>query len=506
MNKYLSFIAGTVWLAAGTMQAAPVETGLVARIHFAGANTVAADPNYAPVRNVWSSPEALALRLQTLDKLDRFLDGWLRQQIAPNFGNPIQVRPLLADLCDAEWQLDLNQPSEATAEFSLAVHLNNARTQAWQTTLTPLVEAWKKTSPAHHGQLARSGDWLFFQLGNSPVPAPAPAISPLKNTWLTSEVNWTRLATWFPGLRNVNLPASKLDVAGRNGKFEITGKLSLAQPLPPLERWQFPTNLIHSPVISVTAARGISVWLKQQPWVMSLGINPLPDEVFTWVMPQAPFQTYAAMPLAGAAGALPRLEQVLDGDLHNGDPNSPYRAFTITATNDEISLAGTPWIAPYIQAKHEPSGDFLLAGLFPNIARGRPAPPEFMARLGDPGVVYFDWENTSERLKIFPQLYQLLLVVSHHRQLDATSAAGHWLQVLQPALGQTATEVTETSPTELAFSRQGPAGLTAFELVAFASWLEAPNFPGCDLRMPLPKPRPHKPLAPNGPLPFTLHH
>jgi len=36
----------------------------------------------------------------------------------------------------------------------------------------------------------------------------------------------------------------------------------------------------------------------------------------------------------------------------------------------------------------------------------------------------------------------------------------------------------------LAFSRKAPGGLTALELFAFASWLEATNFPGCDLRAP----------------------
>src|SRR5271165_1154590 len=93
MNKYLSFMAGAVVLAVGVAgpvawAATPWEPGLVARLHFAGGDAVGADPNYSSVRNVWSSPAALAMRARTLDKLDAFLDLWLRRQIAPTLGNP----------------------------------------------------------------------------------------------------------------------------------------------------------------------------------------------------------------------------------------------------------------------------------------------------------------------------------------------------------------------------------------------------------------------------------
>jgi hypothetical protein len=46
------------------------------------------------------------------------------------------------------------------------------------------------------------------------------------------------------------------------------------------------------------------------------------------------------------------------------------------------------------------------------------------------------------------------------------------------------TEVTQTGPEELSFDRKAPSGLNAVELIALANWLEAPNFPGCDLLLP----------------------
>jgi hypothetical protein len=50
--------------------------------------------------------------------------------------------------------------------------------------------------------------------------------------------------------------------------------------------------------------------------------------------------------------------------------------------------------------------------------------------------------------------------------------------------------------------------LTAIELFALACWLEAPDFPGCDLKMPTPAfhPRQPNPQAPkNNPMPLLIH-
>ena len=382
--------------------------------------------------------------------------------------------------------------------------MDNARAQAWLDTLTPVVSSWKSASPAHHGQVARKGEWLYLQLGNSPALAPVGAVAPLRNSWLTADVNWQRLAAWFPAWRKLDLPETRLQVVGRDGNFAVTGKLFLAQPLSALGPWQFPAATIHGPLISLTAARGISDWLKQQPWAVSLGINPLPDQLFTWVQPQMPFENYAAMPLAAAPAALPLLDQSLNSALH-GNPDSPFNRFTLSEANNQLSLTGMPLIAPYIKATREPAGEFLLAGFFPLMPRGQPVPAAVTGRLNDPGLVYYHWENTTERMKLFPQLYQLLLVLSRHRQLDVKSPAGSWLLHSEPVFGSSVTEVVENSPSELSFTRQSPALLTAVELVAFASWLEAPDFPGCDLRLPPPKLNLRHPATPGGPVPFRLH-
>ena len=147
---------------------------------------------------------------------------------------------------------------------------------------------------------------------------------------------------------------------------------------------------------------------------------------------------------------------------------------------------------------------FCWPEFFPNSPKTRPLPPELFTLLARTNLVYYHWEITAERLEQLPQLTQLALMLTRHKQLDAQSAAGKWLDRIGPTLGNTVTEVTQTAPNELTFTRKAPGGLTAIELTALANWLEATNFPGCDLRLPPPKPRILRPRVP-GASPVKTH-
>ena len=172
---------------------------------------------------------------------------------------------------------------------------------------------------------------------------------------------------------------------------------------------------------------------------------------------------------------------------------------TLAMTNHEISFRGLPpVVTPFVQSVRGPAGDFLFGGFFPNAGRPTPLLPELMAHFTTPNLVYYHWEATAERLKVLPlQLSQLLLVFTRHEQIKTQSAAAKWLDRIGPALGSTITEVTQTAPNELAFKRTASGGLTAIELLALVDWLEAPQFPAFDLRLPPPRVRPgQKPFNP----------
>ena len=74
-------------------------------------------------------------------------------------------------------------------------------------------------------------------------------------------------------------------------------------------------------------------------------------------------------------------------------------------------------------------------------------------------------------------LSQLAAVVSGQAQLQTNSAALPWLMAIESRLGNTITEVSASSPKEWTVIRKSHIGLTGFELVALARWLESPGFP-----------------------------
>ena len=80
-------------------------------------------------------------------------------------------------------------------------------------------------------------------------------------------------------------------------------------------------------------------------------------------------------------------------------------------------------------------------------------------------------------------------MVTRHKQLEAETAAFKWLQRIGGTLGNTDTEITQSGPAEFTFARKAPGIFTGPELFTLANWLEATNFPGCDLKMPPPSPR-----------------
>jgi len=516
MNKFLTFLYCAALTVAIAAPAAPVTPDLIARVHFAGAGQVSADTNAAAFTKLWCSPEALALRSQTLNKLSRAPYAWFKAKIAPGAGDGAnQLRPLLDDLSTAEWFLQVRDGANGSPEYALAIRLDAARAQLWQANLESVIEAWtgmpvektpngwtlKKHVPPDLIRFVRTGDWVVFGLGQDGLPAgdelvrrvtaekrPAPAE---KNVWLSADVNWPRLARWFPSINPFDLPETQLQLIGRDKILRLDGKLVFPQPLGlTLEKWRVPGDTIHDPLISFTALRGIAPWLEKQQWAQPYDLSPAPNQMFVWALADVPLQTFAAVPVPDGKRALRELDQKMSAST--GWQNQLTIPLTMTLTNNQISWSGLPFVAPNVQAVHESAGDFLLAGFFPNSPRSRPLPPDLFAQLNQPNLVYYDWELTGERLKMLPQLTQLALMVTRHQQLDVQSAANKWLAAIGPTLGNTATEITQTAPNELSFKRSAPGGLTAIELTALASWLEAPNFPGCDLHLAPPAHRrPH---------------
>ncbi len=482
----------------GAANAALPQPDLLAQIHFAGAQKISADANAAAFTNEFCSAEALALRAQTAGKLSVWLAGWLQKNTGVNVADgPAKLRPLLDDLQQAEWFLEARMAANGKPEVALAVHLADGQAQLWRANLQPFLPG---------ATFKNAGGWLVIDDGPA---APqlgdrlAQKISVPPVGWLAVDLNWSRLAQWWPQVKTFDLPETQFTVTAADANLHFDGKLLFPENLSlALEPWRVPTNSLRQPFVSLTAVRGFASWWQQRPWAQAYQISPVPNQLFVWGLPQVPYQTFAALPVPSASNALQQAYARLKPQFEPGATNPFLMPLTLTLTNREADLQGAPFVAPFLEAKTERAGQFLLAGAFPNTPGFAPLPAELLNRLADKNLVFYHWEITAERMPQVLHLAQLSLMLTSRKQLDAESAAGKWVNLITPKFGNTVTEIKQTGPAEMSFTRQAPGGLTAFEFFALASWLEANNFPGFDLKQPTRGPRmKHPQPKPPGALP-----
>lgn len=466
---------------------------------------------------------------QTLDKLSRAPAVWFKDKLPTGAGDgSAQLRPLLDDFLKSEWVFEMRD-APASPEYALAIRLDDNRAGLWQTNLCNLLESWtkitaqnipggwelKKDLPPNLFRFIRAGNWVVIGCGQNELPLSdewAHGTIPQSGTnWLNANVDWPRLAQHFPVLAKFDFPAIKMQAVENGGNLQLTGTFDLSQPLPSLEKWQPPSDIIYQPLTGFTAARGFAPWLQRQSWAGLFALSPEPNQFFSWSLAASPLQTFFAVPVPNATNALAQLGQNLHSNTSLWQPHL-MAPFALNETSNRLWLHGVPFIAPEVDALSGASGNFLFGQFFPNLPHGKAAPPELFQAFDRNDMVFYHWEMTSMRIKDLPQLTQLSLLLTQHKQLDAKSAADQWLALMGPKLGPSITEAVQTGPSELSFIRNASAGLTAFELIVLANWLEAPNFPGCDLHLPpqqiiptVPASRPVKVLTAPAPPP-PAHH
>jgi len=244
MKSSLLFAALIVATTAGG-QPAP---DLVARIHFAGADRIAADPNHLAFTNEFCSAEARALESQTLDRLSRAPGAWFKAKLPAGAGDgAAQLRPLLDDLLKAEWILEIRE-APGSPEYALAVRLSPERAQLWSKNLAALLQSWtgigispdksgnwalQKHEPPNQVQFSRSGDWSVIDCGQGKLTLGGAIIegAAANDGWLSVQADWPRLAQLFPALKKFDFPKIQMQAVGRGGNLQLTGNLALARPL-----------------------------------------------------------------------------------------------------------------------------------------------------------------------------------------------------------------------------------------------------------------------------------
>jgi len=517
----------------------PPITEVIARVHWIGMKRLATETNATSFLRMWKLPETAKLEAQTLDKLARWLASRGKE---PEIQSAL-LRPLLDDLIGEESYLELRNTTNLPGMLALAIRVDAQRAALWQTNLAavlgsvtgarpiPTTNGWATeirsvksevrgpasgiqnpassmpppgASLAYSVQLRRTGDWAILALAPSQASGQLPALnpqrvsglrfdpttrrleslldSPTTNLWLEAGVDLGRAASALSLGRNLpeDLPALSLQVTG-NGKDVLTsGRVNFPKPLPlELEPWNIPTNLVHDPLGSFTAIRGIQPWLASLKAWNDLHVGAPPNQVLFWAQPATlPFMTYCAAPLPDASNRVYAVSERLLRECNPWITNNTFGRLEWSTNYHGLGWLGVPFIIPFLRSTTEGGSGFAFGGLFAYPFTNRP-PPDllFQQVTARTNLVYYDWELTGQRVDEWLHIGQLLRLLFGKAHLPPDSASMAWLNAAKTNLANCVTGVGETGPAQLTFSRASTAGLTALEMHLLADWLESPQFP-----------------------------
>jgi hypothetical protein len=512
---------GFVLLAGCGGRNSPAQPEVWVHWHYGGSAPLQASAQATQTKRLLAMPETKALAEQTLDKLARAPRRWgMDPEVAA-----AHLRPLVAQLTQAEHVFQWRQSPAPGSEWALAVHLDAHSQGIWKTNLQALFQRWTGQPPSADPEtgglrwnlpsqqgggvlvLAQSRDWLILGGGPAALRLPsewASAIQAQQRPVPAANAYWARLRVDWPALRHrlppwlreLDLPSTDLLVNSWNDQLQLRAELRFPRPhgwAP--EPWLFPSNLIREPLVGFCAVRGIRPRL--QPWLERAGLklSPVPNQFCAWSLGTAPFQVFAAVPVPEPTNAMRELCRVLPPWFNTNSQGRALGWWIVPTNRPAIIWEGMPFFGAFCRPAHEETAHgFLFAGLFPNTARKEAPPPELFAQiLGRTNLVYYDWEMGSERVNSWRIISQVALLLAERQQLAAHTPGARWLDMLSTNLGNIGTSVVATGPDRMVFTRTAPLGLTGLETVLLVHWLEAPGFPWA-LQWP-PEPKPQRPAS-----------
>jgi hypothetical protein len=346
-----------------------------------------------------------------------------------------------------------------------------------------------KTDAPHVLRFAHVGDWTLigagreqFALFDQAVARASQGQMPVeseKQGWLDVVADLPKLAAragWQPPVR---LGEMQFTAFGRDDNVRTEGTIRFSNPLHiSLPEWELPLTEINDPLTAFTALRGLDGWLTRPESLHSWGISNVPNQAALWAMDNVPFQIYWSVPFQVTTNLLAILEPALNQAIISNIP--PSNAGGIRRSDLEVTLRweGLPILTPFAAAITDQGKPFFHGGFFPRANVTNPPPPElFSAFRARTNTVYYDWEITQNRLLALRQFSQLACLILGRSQARESDPGWKWIPEVAPLLGNTVTEVTQTSPTELRFTRRSHLGLTGAEITLLVRMLDSTAFP-----------------------------
>lgn len=479
---------------------APAPTGPVFRLHFAGLNKIATDPSAAKLNALLNNSEAVASRKQIHDRLALTLPGTLFGATVANTNTSAILRPLLDELAASKFLFETHDAQAMS--WMLTVFLDAPQRARWSTNLWqavgakpvalppmgPGTSAWSaKTTAGHLLTVASFEDCLMISKSapNASLPVnPAPGKHPALSTNLVDlTADLARLQAALDLPKAVAWPHFSVSVNAKGDALRSEAILKFVNPTPwKLAAFHLPTNSVRDPLIGFTAIQGFGDWLARLPEFKEWELKSAPNQFFTWARSDVPYNLLAAAPMPDASNTVVRAAPHALHTLGTNVAKAGVGRIAFSTNRTEIGWVGMPILVPFVRPAPERGDDFLLfgsmAGIVPSGPNTNPPPAELLNQfLPRTNLVYYDWEITEAKLAQWVPIVQLTAMLSATPSFPAAAAANGWLRSISPKLGNTITEVTALSPTELRAVRRSDLGLTAIELTLLARWLDNPAFP-----------------------------
>ncbi|HSU52978.1 MAG TPA: hypothetical protein VLT36_02835 [Candidatus Dormibacteraeota bacterium] len=481
---------------------AVITNGALARIHWLGKKQLAADTNSVELMRLWAEPESAELEGQTVDKLSSApWRLWAANSTASatdslasaQFPQAFLLKPLIYDLVQQEFYLELGESTNKTPELALAIKLDDEQDARWRTNLqlvhASLATAKDETNTLANLQFARVQGWTvvgsagpenrFFSALTSKMEKEH-SLAPGETNWLVADLDLGRFSRAFATGWHLpeDSPGLSVRLNGDGANVRTRGTLTFSHPLNNrLERWHIPTNLITAPLNSFTAVRGIAPMLRLLKPFSDLP-GDIPDQILVWGRPGPP-DIFFSLPCTNASVLFERFGSQLT-ELVTPFLGRDYGSVNRETNSAELHWDGLPHANPFLKAITNGQNQYVFGGFVPFLsALANPMPPELVNRLlGDTNLVCLDWEVTGDSVvhwRYLDDVYRIIFDRHGPRLTDTASL--RWFDNNLTNLSVAITEARLSSPTQLTFARKSTVGFTGLELDLLANWLELPQFP-----------------------------
>jgi hypothetical protein len=249
-------------------------------------------------------------------------------------------------------------------------------------------------------QFFRVGQWVFLGLGQDPGKALAPLLvetrknkRPLplpRDNFLELSVDFPGLRSWFPILNRYQLPAAVAGLSARGGNVRTDVKFHYSARIPwKPEPWVLPTNFVSEPLTSFTAMQGVGPLLQAVAGSMDLGMNPLPNQLYSWGVSHPQCRIYFAVPVTGDSRKVMndvslKIPQFITAKLPTARTDFFYES-----NRAHLAWASLPHVFPVIYA----ADHFLVGGNVPLPVKRTPVPDQLFSQVRARGTWFITIGN-----------------------------------------------------------------------------------------------------------------